>query len=174
MNTSRPKAYFSKLALMTAILATLAIAGVLTFPVYNGATTSVQASAAQQAAGGDWPIYGHDQSRTNFNAAETAINRGTVGNLQPRWQAHLGSNGVAPSGAPSAANGKVYVASSVASGPNFFSFDASTGNRIWSAFIGHIEVSCFNVGIGATPAVSGNMVVAGGGDAAYYGLDAST
>ena len=119
-------------------------------------------------------MYGHDQSRTNFNAAETAINRDTVANLTPRWQARVGSNGVAPSGAPSVANGRVYVASSVASGPNFFSFDATTGNRAWSAFIGHIEVSCFNVGIGATPAVSGNMVVAGGGDAAYYGLDAST
>ena len=129
---------------------------------------------AASLAPGDWPMYGYDQSRTNFNPAETAINKGTVGNLKPLWQAHVGSNGVAPSGAPSVANGRVYVASSVASGPNFFAFDATGGARAWATNVGHIEVSCFNVGIGATPAVSGNVVVAGGGDAAYYGLDATT
>lgn len=151
-------------------LAAFALAGALAYP-------HIQATGANplQASGmGDWPMYGHDPARTNFNLAETAINRNTVDNLRSLWQANLGSNGVAPSGAPSVANGRVYVASSVANGPNFFAFVADSGVRAWAVNVGHIEVSCFNVGIGATPAVSGDTVVAGGGDAAYYGLNAAT
>ncbi len=140
-----------------------------------GALTARDLAAQTPPTGtGDWPTYGHDAQRTNFNGAETAITRNTVARLQSFWQQEVGSNGVAPSGAPSVANGRVYVASSVISPPNFFAFDAVSGARSWTANIGHIEVSCFNIGVGATPAISGNVVVAGGGDAAYYGLNASS
>src|SRR4051812_46930913 len=98
------------------VLAGVALAGALTYL----RTPSSFAKPLLAAGAGDWPMYGHDQSRTNFNPAETAINRNTVANLQQLWQANIGSNGVAPSGAPSVANGQVYVASSIASGPNFF------------------------------------------------------
>jgi outer membrane protein assembly factor BamB len=152
------------------ITAALALAGALAYA--HG--SNVTAGPLPAAGAGDWPMYGHDQSRTNFNSAETAINHNTVADLKQLWQANIGSNGVAPSGAPSVANGKVYVASSVASGPNYFAFDALTGARVWSTNVGHKEVGCFNVGIGATPAISGDIVVAGGGDAAYYGLNAAT
>ncbi len=139
------------------------------------ATTASLISAVGAAVGnGDWPMYGHDPARTNFNPAETAINRSTVDSLRQIWQANIGSNGVAPSGASSVANGRVYVASSVAGSANFFAFNAASGSRVWAANVGHKEVSCFNIGIGATPAVSGDVVVAGGGDAAYYGLNATT
>jgi len=76
------------------------------------------------------------------------------------------------SSAPSVAGGRVYVGSSVESGRNFLALDASTGRLLWSTDVGH--GSRDGVGIGATPAVSGSVVVAGGGDAAYYGLDAAT
>src|SRR5262249_2399792 len=68
----------------------------------------------------------------------------------------------------------VYVASSVIKPPNFFAFDARSGAHLWTANIGHQEVPCFNVGIGATPAIANNVIVEGGGDAAYYGLDANS
>jgi outer membrane protein assembly factor BamB len=131
-------------------------------------------TAAPVAAGaGDWPMYGHDTARTNANPAETQLTAGNVAGLAQRWQINIGSNGTDPSGAPSVANGRVYVGSSAPSGPNFFAFDAASGARVWSAQIGY-QQSCFNVGIGATPAVAGDVVVAGGGDGAYYGLNAAT
>ncbi|MDQ6693500.1 MAG: PQQ-like beta-propeller repeat protein [Chloroflexota bacterium] len=148
-------------------LAALALAGALV-------GLHMPAAAANPLPTGDWPMYGHDPARTNFNPAETTINRGTEPKLQQLWQANIGSNGTPPSGAPSVANGRVYVASSTADGPNFFAFDAVTGVRAWTAGVGHIEVGCFNVGVGATPAIAGDTVIAGGGDAAYYGLDAAT
>jgi outer membrane protein assembly factor BamB len=123
---------------------------------------------------GDWPMYGRDPQHTSRNPDEAAISADNVHVLVERWQtADLGSNGAPPSGAPVVANGKVFVTSSVPSGDNLFAFDAVTGEQIWSANVGYKD-SCINVGIGATPAVSGTLLVAGGGDAAYYGLDADT
>jgi len=153
-------------------LATLALISTLAYTLMPA--TIANPTPAVAAGNGDWPMYGYDQSRTNYNPAETAISHSTVNNLQQLWQANVGSNGVAPSGAPIVSNGRVYVVSSTANGPDFFAFNALSGARIWTANIGHIEVSCFNIGIGATPAISGNVIVAGGGDAAYYGLDATT
>ncbi|HMA35003.1 MAG TPA: S-layer homology domain-containing protein [Chloroflexia bacterium] len=140
-----------------------------------GATAGFAGPQAPQiGTPGDWPMYGHDPSRTNYNPDETVLTAANVAQLAPRWQANLGSNGTPPSGAPSVANGRVYVGSSVASGPNFFAFDAVTGAPAWSTSVGYSNSDCFNVGIGATAAISGNVVVAGGGDAAYYGLNATT
>lgn len=122
---------------------------------------------------GDWPMYGHDPARTNFNPVETILSPDTVGKLVPRWQADIGT-GVAPtSSAPSVANGRVYVGSSTTTGPNFYALAAATGEVEWTSTLGQVK-TCFNVGIGATSAISGSVVVAGGTDAAYYGLDAIT
>jgi outer membrane protein assembly factor BamB len=119
-------------------------------------------------------MYGRDPAHTNYNPDETTINADNVPLLEQRWQSpDLGGNGAPPAGAPVVANGKVFVTSSVPNGDNFFAFDALTGQQIWSADIGYKD-SCINVGIGATPAVSGTVVVAGGGDAAYYALNADT
>jgi outer membrane protein assembly factor BamB len=119
-------------------------------------------------------MYGHDISRTNYNPAETTISAANVNQLVQRWQVNIGgSNGSPPSGAPSVANGRVYVGSSATAGNNFFAFDAATGAFGWSTNIGHMS-ACWNIGIGATAAISGSVVVAGGGDAAYYGLNADT
>ncbi len=122
---------------------------------------------------GDWPMYGHDWSRTNYNPNETSINAGNVGQLVQRWQVNIGSNGTAPSGAPSVANGKVFVGSSVATAQDFFAFDAIAGTQLWTANLNY-QSSCFNVGIGSTAAISGTMLSVGGGDPAFYGLNTET
>ena len=144
-------------------------------PVPAGGTAEPQPVNAGSAVapGGDWPMYGHDAARTNYNPAETSISAANAAQLAPRWQADIGAGAGPPSGAPSVAAGHVYVAGSATSGPNFFAFDAATGIVNWSADLGH-GAGCFGVGIGATPAISGSVVVAGGGDSAYYGLDAMT
>src|SRR5829696_2414183 len=79
---------------------------------------------SQSVSPGDWPMYGHDASRTSYNPDETTISAGNVGQLVQRWQANVGFGSQAPFNAPSVANGKVYVGSSIASGSNFFAFDA--------------------------------------------------
>ncbi len=118
-------------------------------------------------------MYGHDVSRTNYNPDETIIGSGNLNQLVSRWQVNIGSNGTAPAGAPSVANGKIYVGSSAPSGNNFFAFDAVSGAQAWATSVSY-QSSCFNVGIGSTSAISGTTLVVGGGDPAYYGLDANT
>jgi len=126
----------ARFVLILACLALVAALGYMSMPA-----TIANPMPAVAAGNGDWPMYGYDQSRTNYNPAETAISHSTVNNLQQLWQANVGSNGVAPSGAPIVSNGRVYVVSSTANGPDFFAFNALSGARIWTANIGHIEVS---------------------------------
>ena len=126
------------------------------------------------SSAGDWPMYGHDPSRTDANTAETLLNAGTARALVARWQVQLSDNATPSSSSPIVAGGRVYVGSSALSGPNFFALDSQTGAVVWQADIGHAASECDDVGIGATPAISGTVVVAGGGDGAYYGLDAAT
>ena len=128
---------------------------------------------ALPADAGDWPLYGHDVSRTSYNPAETVIGAGNLSQVAPRWQANVGMSTFPSSSSPSIANGKVYVGSSKSSGPNFFLFDAVTGAPVWSANLGFTN-DCSLVGIGSSSAVSGNVVAVGGGDRAYYGLDATS
>ena len=148
--------------------------GLLALGAVSGLPGGRPGVAPVAAASNDWPMYGYDAQRTSYNPTETRLSRDTLAQVAPRWQSDIGSNGIPPSGAPTVAGGRVYVGSSRADGDNFFAFDAQSGARAWSARVGHIEVPCFNIGIGATAAVAGNLVVAGGGDGAYYGLDATT
>jgi outer membrane protein assembly factor BamB len=122
----------------------------------------------------DWVMYGHDVSRTGYNSGETAITAATVSRLAPRWQADISMGDFPPSGAPTVAGGRVFVGSSRPDGDNFFAFSATTGGALWTANVGHHPPSDFDVGLGATAGVSGSVVVVGGGDAAYYGLDVAT
>ena len=117
-------------------------------------------------------MYGHDLGRTCFSPEETTIDASSLDRLVPRWTASIGTGRLPASSAPSVSGGRVYVGSSVPSGPNFLALDAATGQRVWSANVGHGSLD--GVGIGATAAVSGSVVVAGGGDGAYYGLDTAS
>ncbi|MDQ6693949.1 MAG: PQQ-binding-like beta-propeller repeat protein [Chloroflexota bacterium] len=131
------------------------------------------AAELPRADAGSWPMYGHDPARTNFNPDETALTSDNISRLAPLWQFNTGI-GVSPtSSGPIVAGGRVYVGSSETSGPNFYALDAATGTQDWSATLGQTP-TCFNVGIGATAAVAGGVVVSGGTDPAYYGLDATT
>lgn len=119
-------------------------------------------------------MYGRDASRTGYDPDDTAFSAASVARLAPRWQGDIGMGDYPPSGAPTVAGGRVFVGSSRPDGDNFFAFDAATGQALWSADVGHHDPFDFDVGLGATPAVSGSVVVVGGGDAAYYGLDVAT
>jgi outer membrane protein assembly factor BamB len=115
-----------------------------------------------------------ERPRTCFNAGETALSAASLSRLAPRWQASIGAGPLPPSGTPAITGGRVFVGSSVTEGDDFFSFDAATGRQLWTASVGPVAGVDGGVGIGAGPAVWGSVVVAGGADAAYYGLDAAT
>jgi outer membrane protein assembly factor BamB len=146
-------------------------------PVQQPATptlpTAPTATPIVKQGGGDWPMYGHDPGHTSYNPDESLVDEDNVEQLVPRWQVFLGSNVLPSSSTPSVANGRVYVGSSVATGPNFFAFDAQTGAPDWSADLGYLQ-TCISVGIASTAAISGTVLAVGGGDAAYYGLDANS
>jgi outer membrane protein assembly factor BamB len=122
----------------------------------------------------DWPMYGHDLSRTNYNAAEKSLTVDNVPRLVQRFTAPVGLGSLPSSSGPVVADGRVCVGSSVATGDNYFCFDAATGARIWSRNVGHGPSTTRSVGIGSTAAISDGVLVVGGGDAAYYGLDAGS
>lgn len=138
------------------------------------------ASAPPPDAGGtpvasgpnEWPMYGHDLARTGHNPGETALSASAVPGLVARWQAFVDIGPLPPSCSPAVAGGRVFACSSRTEGDNFFAFDAATGRPLWTADLGLPRSG--TVGIGASPAVSGGVVVAGGADGAYYALDAST
>lgn len=125
------------------------------------------------SSAGDWPTYGHDNSRTSYNPEESTISAANIDQLVSRWQANVGMSEYPSSSSPSVAEGRVYVGSSASSGPNFFAFDAVTGAPSWNANLGFVN-DCSLVGIGSTSAISGGVLAVGGGDRAYYGFDAIT
>ncbi len=118
-------------------------------------------------------MYGHDPARTNFNPLEKTLKPDNIGSLVSRWQVNVGFGAAPTSSAPSVANGIVYVGSSASSGSNFYAVNAITGQVVWSSTLGQ-NPTCFGVGIGATPAILDDVVVAGGTDGAYYGLNSQT
>lgn len=156
------------------VIVLLAAAGVFLSGSMGSPARAAVRSIVPGASPGDWPTYGHDLSRTNYNPDETTISASNVNQLVSRWQVFIGSNGTPPSGAPGVANGRVYVGSSVATGNDFFAFDAVSGSTVWSTSVNYTAASCFNVGIGSTCAISGTVLAVGGGDSAFYGIDTNT
>ncbi len=129
------------------------------YPVVVGAETSskkvtptLDADPGAGSLPGDWPMYGHDPQRTNYNPDENTLNAANVGLLTQAWQGTIGigASGNPAFSAPSVANGRVFVASSYDQGNNFFAFDTATGQPAWSAFIGFNPAECFGVGVGST------------------------
>ncbi len=154
----------------------LAILGLIAVGCASAVTSPTPATSPTPESTGpsEWPMYGQNPARTSLNQGETAIVAATVARLVPRWQAFIGQGRLPPSGSPAVAGGRVFVGSSVTEGDNFFAFDAASGRALWTADVGHWPIPDDTVGIGAGPAIAGSVVVAGGGDAAYYGLDAAS
>ena len=165
----RPAHAGRKIVLAAAL--TIGLGGALA--VALGAPALAGPRARHPAVAGEWPMYGHDLQRTNYNPDETVIGPGSVFALVPRWQAGVGTNGNPGASGAVVAGGQVFVGSSADTGPDFFAFDALTGSVNWSRSLTYTN-GCTNIGIGSTAAVSGTTVVVGGGDAAYYGLDTAT
>jgi outer membrane protein assembly factor BamB len=115
-------------------------------------------------------MYGHDPSRTSYNPGEKALTLATVGRLAPRFHVFVGMGAVPSSSGPVVGHGRVCVGSSVDDGENYHCFAADTGAPAWSADLGH-DTRPGGVGIGSTAAMNDSLLVVGGGDAAYYGLD---
>jgi outer membrane protein assembly factor BamB len=133
------------------------------------------ASSEQFTSAGDWPTYGYDNARDNFNAAETIITPSTAPQLKQKW-AHSGANGISDQLA--AVGGTVYWGS----WDGFVhATNASNGARVWSTFIGQTTDSACTpprVGVASSPtvvSVNGQLeVFVGGGNANFYALNAST
>jgi outer membrane protein assembly factor BamB len=136
-------------------------------------TPSSNATATPSPTSADWPMYGHDTRRTNYNQGETVIGPGSVPYLAPRFRTLIGMGDLPSSSGPIVAGGRVYVGSSVNTGPNYFCLDAESGAVLWSTDIGHTSFQG-NVGIGSTGAVADGVVYVGGGDSTYYALDAKS
>jgi outer membrane protein assembly factor BamB len=157
------------------VLALIGCAGCGSDPASPVPAASATAALPATAGSADWPMYGRNASRTSHNPDETRLVASAIESLVERWQVGIGMGRHPPSGTPTVAGGRVFVGSSVATGRNFFAFDAATGRALWSVDIGHSRTGHPDgVGIGATAAVSEGIVVAGGGDGAYYGLRAET
>jgi outer membrane protein assembly factor BamB len=142
------------------------------FPMDSGADPTPPDPPSPSAR--DWPTYAQNPSRTGYNAGETTFDVENVGRIAPLWSATLGLGPLPSSSTPTVASGRVFVGTSATSGPNFFAVDLATGRIVWSADLGHLFPGPGSVGLGATAAVAGAMVVAGGGDSAYHALDAAT
>ena len=136
----------------------------------------VRATSSEQfTSAGDWPTYGYDNARDNFNAAETIITPSTALQLKQKW-AHTGANGISDQIA--AVGGTVYWGSWDG---YVHATSASSGAHVWSAFIGQTTDSSCNpprVGVASSPtvvSVNGQLdVFVGGGNASFYALNAST
>jgi outer membrane protein assembly factor BamB len=155
-----------------AILLLLCVLGCFGAGCSASSTDADPAPTASPAAVSEWPMYGRDPARSSRNPFETALTVGQVPALAARWQARVGLGPLPPSCSPAVAGGRVFACSSRTDGDNFFAFDAKTGALLWSADLGRPGAG--SVGIGASPAVAGGIVVAGGADGAYYALDAAT
>ncbi len=154
----------------------VAIFLLMIFAVAVGATShNAVAVSASSPQVGDWPMYGHDPQRTSYAPDEKAISADNIDQLEQAWQVNvgMGDRGKPAFSAPVVVGNTVYVASSVSNANNLFALDAESGTAKWSAFIGYNAEECFGVGIGSTPAFSDNELIMGGGDSAYYGINAS-
>ncbi|HEX8230421.1 MAG TPA: PQQ-binding-like beta-propeller repeat protein [Chloroflexia bacterium] len=166
--------FLSSILLLALVAAFVYVAPGIGMPTTN----KDSALALAPVAPGDWPMLGRNFSRTSFNPDEQTLAASNIDSLAPRWRALVNPGGLPSGSAPSVANGRLYIGGSATTGANFFAFDASSGAPLWQVSLGYAATNCadvgIEVGIGSTAAISGSIVVVGGGDGAYYGLTADT
>src|SRR6266702_3147921 len=151
----------------------------------------VRATSSEQfTAAGDWPTYGYDNARDNFNAAETIITPATAPQLKQKW-AHAGANGISDELAvvggtvfwdsPAVFNGSVYVGtSSFGDCPlnqsKFFRLDPTNGSILNTFNI--VPSGCTGGGVWGSPTIdetAGTIFIATGnsgscGSSEIYGF----
>ncbi len=96
---------------------------------------STEAPTPDGAAPIEWTTYGHNQSRTFYNADERRISRETVGSLRPKWRYMTAaiitaSPAVAYVEVPGEGRIKVVIAPSWDG--NVYALRASNGTKLWS------------------------------------------
>ncbi|MHB8512681.1 MAG: outer membrane protein assembly factor BamB family protein [Actinomycetota bacterium] len=118
---------------MRSRLAMLLIA--TTFIPLGAAHASVAGCATTPSGGGDWPVYGHDDSNTRTQSQEQHISASNVSNLTAKWVfSSSGSGGTGSiDGTPTEADGCVFVATETGS---IFALNADTGALVWRTQVG--------------------------------------
>ena len=147
------------------------------------ATPSSPQAATCPANTSSWPsTFLGDNSRSNFNAAETTINPSTAASLQLCWE-DIGAHLAPISAQPVLSNGLLYWGSW--SGHEHANDPATgkQGTNGWSTFIGLTRApNCYppKEGVASTPTVATvtingqptSVAFVGGGDSNFYALDA--
>ncbi|MEO7002617.1 MAG: PQQ-binding-like beta-propeller repeat protein [Ktedonobacterales bacterium] len=169
--------------LLPLLIALLAVAMAFSWPLAAPVSAAANsANATQAVSAGDWTTYGFSNARTNYNPNETAITASTAPNLKLRWSHH--------------AAGRVTTQALVSSGVVYWgSWDGyehavTTGNvHLWSTYLGTTTSPCGATAFG--PLTGGTvlgvasigtlatvnstqMLFVGGGDSAFYALNAQT
>lgn len=111
-----------------------------------------------------WTQFGFDASHDGYNAYETILNPGTVGDVILQWSHRVPYTA---EGASAVANGMVFVASGVDFFDKYFYFSAlraDTGELVWSNIMSHPTFGA--------PAVANGMVYLIAGP--VYAFDANT
>ena len=92
----------------------------------------------------DWPQWGHDAGHTGYNPGERVLSPSNVGTLQSRW-ALFSSGYYFPNGF-AVANGMMYLVGDYGQGAGVYAFDAITGDRQPTWFIGfdNLDSSCLD------------------------------
>jgi len=89
-------------------------------PTAPAASNSAGVGGSAATLANDWPMYGHDAARTNYNPNETILREDNVARLVSRWQVDIGIGSAPTSSAPSVSGGNIFVGSSSVDGPDFY------------------------------------------------------
>lgn len=123
-------------------------------------------STPVSAAGTDWPMYLHDNSRDG-TGTDTTIAPTNISQLQLNWSFKTG--GVIAS-APAVVGNTIYVGSWDG---YEYALNATTGALIWKTFLGQTTSPCYPqlAGISSGADVYNGVLYVSGGDSNWYALD---
>lgn len=113
---------FSSSARFRAVTAAALAGGAL---VLSGADAAAPGCDTRPAVGGDWPMMGGGLAQTNYQLAEKAISRSTVGSLTLKWVSPAPVN--PGQGTPVVAGSCVYVTGLGV----VYALDATSGKLMW-------------------------------------------
>lgn len=115
----------------------------------KGSSTTGPKGSGADSTGSQWPVYGHDNSQTRTNVAETKITRATVSKLAKVWEI---PELIGVTGTPVVVEGIAYFNDWKG---QVWAVQAATGEKVWTTSIGGMIVGA--------PAVAGDGVFASSG-----------